>query len=261
MSLLTLPEPAHWPEGQRRLTKLTLAVALFVAIGIFVGVSEIAKGNVLEGVVAFGFLPLFLAVVIAVQLMSRRPTVVRASHDRTGTVFRPNRVVTTLAFSLLVYFIPFGLAVVALTLTGHLHLFASRHGQAVAVIGIALATCTALTGLVTAWRRGGVGYVKLTPTGIEVADIRSTEIVAWGDIVGVDDHSEVSKKTRKAVVLRRGDGSEKTVDGCDFYVPNGVGLYWMVRHYWRHADDRPELTDGRAMERLGEGRFDTSKDG
>jgi hypothetical protein len=257
MSLLTLPEPAHWPEGQRRLTKLTLAVALFVAIGIFVGVRKIANGNVLEGVVAFGFLPLFLAVVIAVQLMSRRPTVLRASHDHTGTVFRPNRVITTVAFSLLVYFIPFGLAVVALTLTGHLHLFASRHGQAVAVIGMALAICTALTGLLTAWRRGGVGYVKLTPTGVEVADIKSTEFVAWDDIDDVDDHSDVNKKTRKAVVLRRRDGSEKVIDGCDFYVPNGVGLYWMVRHYWRHPSDRSELTDDRSLARLDEGRFDT----
>ena len=258
MSLLTLPEPAHWPEGQRRLTKLTLAVALFVAIGIFVGARKIANGDVLEGVVAFGFLPVFVVVLGAVQLMSRRPTVLRASHDHTGTVFRPNRILTTVAFGILAYFIPFGLAVVALTLTGHLHLFASRHGQAVAVVGMALATCTAVTGLLTAWRRGGVGYVKLTPSGVEVADIKNTEFVAWDDIAAVDDHSEISKKTRKAVVLRRRDGTEKTIDGCDFYVPNGAGLYWMVRHYWRHPDDRPELNDGRAVVRLDEGRFDTS---
>jgi hypothetical protein len=30
----------------------------------------------------------------------------------------------------------------------------------------------------------------------------------------------------------------------------------MVRHYWRHADDRVELTDARALQRLDEGRFD-----
>jgi len=257
MSVLTLPEPTHWPEGQRRLTKLTLAVTLLVAVGIFVGVREIANGNLLEGLIAFGFLPLFLAVVVAVQLMSRHPTVLRASYDRTGTVLRPNRILTWVAFGVLAYLIPFGVAVVALTLTGHLHLFASRHGQAAAVIGMALATCTAITGLVTAWRRGGVGYVKLAPTGVEVADIKSTDFVAWDDIVDVDDHSEVNKKTRKAVVLHRRDGTEKAIDGCDFYAPNGVGLYWMVRHYWRHADDRPELTDGRAMVRLGDGRFDT----
>ena len=58
-------------------------------------------------------------------------------------------------------------------------------------------------------------------------------------------------------MLRRRDGTEKTIDGCDFYVPEGAGLYWMVRHYCRHANDRPELVDGRAVARLGEGRFDT----
>jgi UDP-N-acetyl-D-mannosaminuronic acid transferase (WecB/TagA/CpsF family) len=76
--------------------------------------------------------------------------------------------------------------------------------------------------------------------------------------VAVDDHSETNKKTRKAIVLRIEDGTEKTIDGADFYVPNGIGLYWMVRHYWRHPDDRVELTDDRALRRLEEGRFDTT---
>jgi len=259
MSALTLPEPARWPEGQRRLTKLTLAMGLFVAVGTFVSVREAAKGNVLEGAVGIGFLPIFVAVAIAMQLMSRRPTILRASHDRTGTVLRPNRITMILFLGMIVYVIPFGIAVVALTLTGHLHLFASQRGQAATVVGMALATSTAVTGLFTAWRRGGVGYVKLTPTGVDVADIKTTESVAWDDVVDVDDHSDLNKKTRKAVVLRRRDGSEKVIEGCDFYVPHGVGLYWMVWHYWRHPGDRPELTDGRAVERLDEGRFDTSR--
>ena len=46
------------------------------------------------------------------------------------------------------------------------------------------------------------------------------------------------------------------IDGADFYVPNGVGLYWAVRHYWRHPEDRVELGDGRALQRLSEGRLD-----
>jgi hypothetical protein len=29
----------------------------------------------------------------------------------------------------------------------------------------------------------------------------------------------------------------------------------MVRHYWRHPDDRSELTDGRALERLRDEPF------
>jgi hypothetical protein len=33
-------------------------------------------------------------------------------------------------------------------------------------------------------------------------------------------------------------------------VPNGAALYWMIRHYWLHPENRIELTDGRALERL-----------
>jgi hypothetical protein len=52
------------------------------------------------------------------------------------------------------------------------------------------------------------------------------------------------------------DGTEKTIDGAYLYVPNGAGLYWMVRHYWRHPEDRVELIDHRALERLRDGQFD-----
>jgi len=59
-------------------------------------------------------------------------------------------------------------------------------------------------------------------------------------------------------VLCRADGSELVLDGADFYVPKGVGLYWMVYHYWRHPEDRAELADGRALDRLRDERFDVS---
>ena len=40
------------------------------------------------------------------------------------------------------------------------------------------------------------------------------------------------------------------------YAPNGAALYWMVRHYWKHPEDRAELTDGRALERLRTEQFE-----
>ncbi|MFA7513234.1 MAG: hypothetical protein WCZ29_22390 [Mycolicibacterium vanbaalenii] len=45
---------------------------------------------------------------------------------------------------------------------------------------------------------------------------------------------------------------------ADIYVPGGAGLYWLVRHYWKHPGDREELVDGRAPKRLAEGKFDLS---
>ncbi|MDP9168550.1 MAG: hypothetical protein M3O32_21175 [Actinomycetota bacterium] len=233
-------------------------MALFVAMGVFAGTRELLRGRLFEGAVSFGFVVMFVVLGIAMQLLARCPTVLRASHDGTGTLLRPNRIIMNLLIAVLVYFIPLGLAVVIFTLTGDLQLFPSKRARIAAMVLMALTTMTVVSGLLTARRRGGVGYVKLTPTGIDIADVKSTESVAWADIVGVDDHSDVNKKIRRAAVLRRREGAETSIGSCDLYVPNGVGLYWMVWHYWRHPDDRVELTDGRALARLEEGRFDTT---
>jgi hypothetical protein len=38
--------------------------------------------------------------------------------------------------------------------------------------------------------------------------------------------------------------------------PDGSALRELVRFYWEHPESRDELTDGRAVERLAEERFD-----
>ena len=258
MSVLTLPEPANWPAGRRRVTRLNLIFTGFFAVGLFVGARRLLLGDPLAAFVAIALLVPFILALIAVQLVSRGHTALRATHEPSGTTLRPDRTFSSLMLVLFGSFIPIGLVVVIFTLTGDLHLFASKRGQTSAVVGMSLVAATAISALITAWRRGGVGYVKLTPSGLDIADIKRTESVAWDHLITVDDHSESNTKTRKAIVLRLRDGTEKTIDGADFYVPNGVGLYWMVRHYWRHADDRVELTDGRALKRLEQGRFDTT---
>jgi hypothetical protein len=236
--------------------RLTLVSALFCVGGVFVVVRRLLGGDPLAAFVSMAFVVLFALPIVPLQLVSRGHTSLRASHHPTGTTLRPDRTFTSLMLVIFGYLIPLGFVVVIFTLTGDLHLFASGRGQAGAVVLMILASGTAISGLLTAWRRGGVGYVKLTPAGIDVADIKRTQSIAWDDVLEVADHSESNKKTRKAIVLRLTEDTEKTIDGADLYVPKGIGLYWMVRHYWRHADDRAELTDERGLERLREGRFD-----
>jgi hypothetical protein len=238
--------------------RVTLICLAFVALGIFVGTLSLRRHAYLEAFVGVGFEFPFLLLLIALQFVARGHTSLRADHDSAGTALRPDRTFNVLVLSTILFMILVLTIFVIFTLTGDLHMFATRRRQAIAVVSACFAVGIGVSGLLTAWRRGGVGYVKLTPTGLEIADIKNTESVAWDAITEVADHSETNKKTRKAIVLRFADGTEKTIDGADFYVPNGVGLYWMVRHYWRHADDRVELTDGRALERLHEGRFDTT---
>jgi hypothetical protein len=256
MSLLTLPEPTGWRSERRRLRRATLAAAALIAAGVFTGTHRLVVGDHVGAVVGYSFVVPFILLVAAQHVLTRGHTSLRNDCGSTGMTLLPDRKVTALLLVSIGSFIPIGIYFVIVTGNGSLDLTGFRHGRFGALIlGVSL-VCGVIAGLIVAWRRGGIGYVKLTPSGIDIADIKSTDSVLWDDVTAVDDHSESNKKTRKAIVLRLDDGTEKTIDGADFYVPNGVGLYWMVRHYFGHPDDRVELTDDRALQRLHDGRFD-----
>lgn len=255
MPILNLPEPTNWPKDGARLGRVTAVTGVFIALGVFFGVRNVLRGDHLSALVILLLSVPFLLALIAIRRVAGGRTTLRASWDSTGTTLRADRTFITLVLIAFAVMVPLGLIVVVFTLTGQLHMFASMGGKIVSVALAAAVTVTAAVGLISVWRRGGVGYVKLTPAGMDVADMFRTTSVAWKDVVAVDDHTE-SKKTRKALVIKHSGRTESVIDGADFYVPNGVGLYWMVQHYWRHPEDRVELGDGRALQRLSERRLD-----
>jgi hypothetical protein len=56
--------------------------------------------------------------------------------------------------------------------------------------------------------------------------------------------------------VRRRHAATAIIQGASGYAPNGAALYWMIRHYSKHPENRAELTDGRALERLRNEQFD-----
>lgn len=229
----------------------TLGVTVFYSYG---AVLAATRGNYLTTVVATGWAIFLLTLMGAMLMVALGWATQRITCDTTGFTLWPDR-----RFGVLMLI---GI-VAALTSCGLFAVFAPagaiefadtrllRYGFSGAAAGAALLCISAL---VTAWRRGGVGHVKLTPAMIENADILTTRMHEWDDVVDVADHAE-SRKARRAVVLRLRDGREEVISLADVYSPRGVALYWLVRHYWRHPEDRPELTDSRAAERLRDGRF------
>jgi hypothetical protein len=213
------------------------------------------RGDYLSALVILVLQVPFLLALIAIHRVAGGRSTLRATADSTGLTLRADRTFSAIMLIAFVVAIPLGLAIVVLTLTGQLHMFPTMGGKITSVALAAAISVTAAVGLISVWRRGGVGYVRLAPADIEIADIFTTTSVAWNDVETIDDYAE-SKKTRKAVVIKQAGGTESVIDGADFYVPNGAGLYWAVRHYWRHPEDRPELGDGRALQRLSEGQFD-----
>jgi hypothetical protein len=233
----------------------TLAAAVAFSPGVIYGVRAFGRGRYLTTVALFGIVAFPMIVLVGVHLVRAGRTSVSASYDSTGTTLRADQVIGVLMYIGLIVFISSGLVIVRYVPTGDFDVPMTRGTQIFSPILAAFGVVVAVVGLVSALRRGGVGYVKLTPTGFDFANIAYTESGEWDDVVDVKAGME-TKRTRKAIVLVLQDSSEKIVDGADFVVPRGVALYWMVRHYWRHPEDRPELTDGRALDRLREGRFE-----
>lgn len=105
-----------------------------------------------------------------------------------------------------------------------------------------------LTGLTAMLRRRGAAHLRIGPDGVENADIFRTHAARWADIVDVTDAA--GNRSRNPIVLVVKEGKPIVVANADRYEPGFGTLYWMVRHYWKHPEDRGELANGLALERL-----------
>lgn len=257
MSIATLPDPQGWESSGHRLLLISAAGLMPAVAALGFGLRALLRGSFLTALVVCALGASFVLVVVALQLVRRGRTALRAERDSAGTLLLPDRrfsalVVTSLGLATLSM-----LAIAVAVPMGALDIPMSRGMKTFSPLVAGFGALVGLAGLFTGWRRGGVGYVGLSADGVDIANIVNTESIAWDDITQVTDNAQ-ERKTRKAVVLQLQDGTARVIDGADLYAPGGATLYWMVRHYWLHAEDRAELGDGRALERLSAGRFATA---
>ncbi|KUI34704.1 hypothetical protein AU195_09295 [Mycobacterium sp. IS-1496] len=256
MPVLNLPEPAAWQRARRRLRWLCAVGFVFIGIASQYAISAAVRGSYPTAVffVLLAAVPLPVAVALARASYGLVPY--RVQQDASGTTVLPDRWVGILGLVMLLAFTTAAVLYNVLYFTGTLDMSTSSLPQRASPYAFDVVVILVVWQVVTGWRRGnGWGYVRLTPVGIENTDLLHSKSHKWDDVADVLDRAE-KKRSRRAIVLALKDGGETIIEGADLYVPRGVGLYWMVRHYWQHADDRGELTDGRAHERLIEERFD-----
>lgn len=258
MSELNLPDPANWAKTGKHALWAGFVVSVGMVYLVVRGILAGLRGNYLTAVLIFGFVTFPVLMMAALLLAATGKTRTRTSSDATGFTVWPDKRFSMLYLTglatigpsalLLALFIPRGM--IDIPMSRGLQIFSPPLFMAIAVF--------AVIGLISWMRRGGVGYLKFRPAMIEIADVLKTRTVEWDDVVDVKDHSETKdgKKAGRSVVLCLRDGGEKVIGGLNLYVPTGVALYWLVRHYWRHPEDRMELVDSRAAERLSDGRFD-----
>jgi hypothetical protein len=254
--VLNLPEPEAWQRARPKYRWLYAVGFVFIGVGFQYAVSAAVRGSYPTALFALLLAACPLPVVVGMARASYGRVPCRVRQDETGTIVLPDRWLGLLCIVMVLVFTAATVLYNILYFTGTLDMSTSGTARRASPYAFAVVAILVVGSLIAGWRRGnGWGHVRLTPAGIENADMIHTEFYAWHDIDDVLDRPE-KKRTRKAVVLALKDGSEAIIEGADLYVPRGVGLYWMVRHYWRHPEERSELTDGRAHERLIEERFD-----
>lgn len=255
MPLLEVPAPDGWRDGRQTFLWVFLGSISVVALALGWAVFVLTRGEYLTTAIIFGVMAFPLAVLIALLLVSQGRTQLNATPDATGLTIRPDRRFSTLFLVGVIAFIPAGALFVYFVPAGQVSIPMSRGWQIFAPIGMGFGVVAAIVGLLSALRRGGIGYLKLTPAEIENGNIAFTKTLVWDDVVDIAATTD-KKRTRKAVVLKLRDGSEEVIESADLYTPGGATLYWMLRHYWKHPEGRAELQDGRALRLLREESFD-----
>lgn len=256
MPVLNMPEPERWGHGRRKLLFALVFAAVALGFLLFEGAQATLRGHYLTTVVVAGWAAPFICGFIALALASLLEKRIRATVDLTGTTFWPDKRLGVVLFIGILLFVPAGVLYVIFVPRGQIDLAMTRGFQIFSPILMAAGLMTIVGGLIRICRRRVYGFIRLGPSGVESADVYRTIFVAWNDIEDITDVAD--KLSRKPALLVCSSGERKVVNGLTAYVPGG-GLYWMIRHYWQHPDDRAELVDWRGLERLREGRFDVDQ--
>ena len=253
---MTLPKPRHWRE-RPLLATIALAIGLAVAaVGMAWAVVVLGRGDYLTAVVTSGYAAAILCVVLSAARVRLGKVSARGTHDAHGTTVHIDRVCTWLMGAAALLVIPSGILFVVGALTDALDLpFIGAGPRLYLAIVMAFAVVGGITLLAAMISRGGLGHVRLTPTGFEIGELRRVEYGEWSDVRDVTDEV-ADKNAREPIVIDMSDGSSHVINVAGNYTPHGIGLYWMVRQYWRHPEQRADLTDGRAIRRLHDEEFD-----
>jgi hypothetical protein len=253
-----LPKPENWHERP----SLTALSFLFVfgatALGSWWSVVVLSRAEYATALVAFGFSAAFLCATLAITITKFGWVHARGVTDKNGTVVPIDRIVSALYSETAILIIPCGIAALVFGFMGKLDLPVSGdRSQAFLALLVGFAVIGGISMVGALFARGWLGHVCLMPSGFEISELRRTSEGSWDDVKDVSDKTS-DRRAAQPIELVMNDGSTHVINGAATYSPHGVALYWMVRHYWLHPEDRAELTDGRAVERLRDEDFDTA---
>lgn len=193
---------------------------------------------------------LALTSIYSIFMMTQSKTVAfQASFDTTGTRLRPDkriennlrRLIVTAGISTWLMFLAWVFGVLYLPLGNARHVFPLCAGAAAAV-------------LTWSWvklvRQGSLSYLVLTPEGFEFSTLREPKTGKWDEVENIADKLPDEERFWNPMVVTMAGGETLLMEAPGTYTPKGTALVELVRFYWQRPEQRDELTDGRAVERL-----------
>lgn len=103
-------------------------------------------------------------------------------------------------------------------------------------------------------RRRGQPTLRISAGGVDYNDVSTRFAVSWDEVVDIVGFVP-KRRNFRPVVFECKDGPPAVINNAAAYAPGGVALFWTIRHYWLNPQDRPELANGLAIERLTAERF------
>jgi len=251
-----LPQPASWRNG-RALSALGLLFAIAATIfGTTQTAVAIADGQYIAAAITAGLTTLFAGALVILGVKRLRRGSMRGEAGPNGTVLRPDPTGRWLFGFVFACLIPTTTLYLAFVPRGAVQLPSIGSGRgAVSAFYVGCLLVLSLIGLVTLIRRGGSVRFRISETSLEFADLSRTREWVWDDVVDVVDNIP-KKRPRHPIVFELKNAEPVVVSNAGGYAPSGAALYWMIRHYWLHPENRTELSNGRALERLHHQQFE-----
>jgi len=209
----------------------------------------VARGEFLSAVVALGFAFFTLGLVLMLAIIASRKVKPRVQREEGGIIVRPDRRVDSLlvastfgayvAMACYAIFTPLGMITIRVPLDDEKYF----------VIACAAAVLVGIFSLRQIIRRRGTSYVRMTVDGLESGNTVSTVERSWDELTEVADRPQKARQPTGTTYIATADGRTRILPS-DWYTPGGHALRDLVRFYWKHPEDRGELADGRALQRL-----------
>ena len=248
------PPPPHWRPN---LTAWTwVGVAVFVAGTVYCVVqaaTSVAHGSALGALIAGGLAVTCAGAMAALAVTFTVSAVRYRESGGSATTLRVHPAIAVL----------YGIALAGAVPASSLYLIFSDRESVRMLFGggmvvrflMAALLALSLLGLIGLVRSREPGRLRLTATGVEHATFLGTRSARWDQITDIADTA--GNRAVHPIVLAVRDAKPIVVSNADRYGDGGPAVYWMVRHYWRHPQNRGELADGRALQRLAVVQFTT----